>query len=92
MIQPMPMDVDKVNEEKGDEEQEDLDAVGQGVKCYNCQGYGHFADTCPSPYQYNVDRQGEVHQSQRREKKKTPQDSDNPNSKGGQVRSPDTPL
>ena len=36
MVQPMPMDLDKVKEAEEGYNEENVDAVGQGVKCYNC--------------------------------------------------------
>ena len=49
MVQPMPMDLDKVREAEDGCEEEHVDAVGQGVKCYNCQGYGHMSRDCSTP-------------------------------------------
>ena len=50
MVQPVPMDLDKVREEEEEGgEEEHVDAVGQGVKCYNCQGYGHLSRDCATP-------------------------------------------
>ena len=36
MVQPVPMDLDKVKEAEEGYDEENVDAVGQGVKCYNC--------------------------------------------------------
>ena len=46
---------DWVGGEGYEPQEEDLDAVnkgkgkGKGVKCYNCEGYGHLARDCPKP-------------------------------------------
>ena len=40
MTQPTPMDVYKVKEGYDEKDEENVDAVRQGIKCYNCQGCG----------------------------------------------------
>jgi len=48
MIKPVPMDVGSLNKDENQDET-DLDAVNRNTKCYNCQGFGHMANQCPTP-------------------------------------------
>jgi len=48
MIKPTPMDVGSLNKDENQDEA-DLDAVSRNTKCYNCQGFGHLANQCPTP-------------------------------------------
>ena len=48
----VPMDVGGIKTEKWEYEEEyeevDVDAVGNPMQCFNCQGWGHAARNCPS--------------------------------------------
>jgi hypothetical protein len=43
-----PMDVDEVHWEECEDEECEVGAVGPNTQCYNCSGYGHFGQDCPS--------------------------------------------
>ena len=45
---PVPMDIGMAQNE-GAEEDVDVDAVGNHVRCSRCSGYGHFARDCATP-------------------------------------------
>ncbi len=61
-------------------------------RCFKCQGYGHFAGECPSRNQYEIGPTGEARQVSTDGARRTYQKDDDPNGKGGQVRSPESSL
>ena len=61
------------------------------VRCYKCQGYGHFANECPSTGHYEIGKDGTATQVNRDGARRSSRERDDPKAKGGQVRSPDTP-
>ena len=60
------------------------------VRCYRCQGYGHFADECPSQVSYEIGKDGKPTPSKRNGSRSSSSNKDDPKAQGGPVRSPDT--
>ena len=49
------------------------------VQCFRCQGYGHFANDCPSPFAYMVNSEGRV---VKKSDEKSKDSSNNPKARG----------
>ena len=56
---PNGMDCSAVDKEELDDEydrDEEVNAVGEPIRCYRCQGFGHRALECPTPKGKGKDR------------------------------------
>ena len=58
------------------------------VRCYRCQGYGHFADECPSQKAYAINKDGKPMQVERKGQGGSSTPNRDPKASGGQTRSP----